>query len=155
MKRKIFAIILIISLGINAGVFASFAYHRMREKRYCEQGPSWRHSYIRRHLNLNKKQVGEIETACENMLQKTQPAREQIKIKREELALLLDGDADKQKVKALIRELSELQAELELHIFENAKLISQILTPEQRKIFHDLYENRLCGARMMGMKTAK
>ncbi|MFB0509409.1 MAG: Spy/CpxP family protein refolding chaperone [bacterium] len=157
MKTKIVIIILVISLGINVGFVASYVYQQLTVKRFEERDiakRSWRRGGLRRKLNLGENQLKAIEAMQEKASLKMQAVRETLKIKREDLTgLLKKPQLDKSRLQTLIKEIANLQAEIELVLSENIWQVKEVLTPEQQQQFFKLFNGRLKSRKMLGFPS--
>jgi len=116
---------------------------RFEERR--EFGPGWRHGPLRSRLNLDENQIEAIETMHEKIRSKMLPLRQALDKKRMELIHLLRAESkpDKARLDTLSKEIANLQAEIELCIFENIRQATETLTPEQKQQFFELLQRRL------------
>ena len=154
MKTKVINIILIISLGINIGLLASYVYHQLTGKKIEERDifkRGWRRGRLRHKLKLDENQLKKAEAMQETTYIKINPIRDTLKIRREELTnLLKNSQLDKPKLQNLIKEIANLQAEIELIYSEQIWQMKEVLTPEQQQQFFKLFKGRLKGKKMFG-----
>ena len=154
MKSKVITIILIVSLGINIGLLASYVYHKFTGKKSEERDISkrgWRRGKLRHKLKLDENQLKKVEVMQEATYLKINPIRDTLKIRREELAnLLKNTQLDKSKLQNLITEIADLQAEIELIYSEQIWQMKEVLTSEQQQQFFKLFKGKLRGKNMFG-----
>jgi Spy/CpxP family protein refolding chaperone len=155
MKSKVITIILIISLGINIGLLASYVYQQLTGKRIEERDVTkrgWRRGRLRHKLKLDEDQLKKAEAMQETTYLKINPIRDTLKIRREELAnLLKNSQLDKSKLQNLIKEIANLQAEIEFIYSEQIWQMKKVLSPEQQQQFFKLFNGRLRGKKMFGL----
>ncbi len=152
MKSKVITVILIISLGINIGLLASYVYQQITGKKIEERGVSkrgWRRGRLRHKLKLDENQLKKAEAMQETTYLKINPIRDTLKIRREELTnLLKNSQLDKSKLQNLIKEIANLQAEIELIYSEQIWQMKEVLTSEQQQQFFKLFKGKLRGKKM-------
>ncbi|MDD5258763.1 MAG: Spy/CpxP family protein refolding chaperone [bacterium] len=138
MKNKVLTVILVLSLGLNLGVVATFSRHWLIRRDF-KKGPgenNWFKKKIKKELNLTNTQVEFMEQDRKNINQEIKSAREELKRKRAELFALLDTDpVDSVKVDKLIDAISSLQAKIEKTIVGHLVTMKKNLTPEQQRKF--------------------
>lgn len=138
MKKKITIIVLILSLGLNLGVFATFGRHWLKRREF-RKGPeesSWLKRKMRKELNLTNSQVALMEQSRKNIGQEIKPIKEELKRKRVELFTLLEANpVDSAKVDKLIDAISLLQARIEKTVVNHIATMKKNLTPEQQQKF--------------------
>ncbi|MDD5492987.1 MAG: periplasmic heavy metal sensor [bacterium] len=138
MKNKILAIILILSLGLNLGVLATFSRHWLN-KRDFRKGPgenNWHKRKIQKELNLTAAQVDFMEQDRKNIDQEIKSIRKELRKKRVELFTMLDTDpVDSVKADKLIDAISSLQAKIEKIVVSHLVTMKKNLTPEQQQKF--------------------
>lgn len=153
MKTKIiiFILLLIISVGINVGLVATLIRQRPIPKRFEERDikHGWRRGGLRHRLNLNENQLKVIEALHESTFVKLNVIRESLELKRAELLdILKESQPDKAKIPTYIKEIANLQAQIELGLTDNILAMKKILTPEQQRQFFELFKRRLGGRGM-------
>jgi Spy/CpxP family protein refolding chaperone len=148
MKTKILVVFLIISLGINIGVFFTVGYHWWREKASKEESRvkcGWHQSPLRQNLNLTSEQISILEKYREEMESQVQPLREELKLKRLGLFnLVKDETSNDKKTDSLLNDIARLQSEIEKKVIQHSIKVKEILGPEQQKKFYDFFEQGLC-----------
>jgi len=157
MKSKVIILLLIISLGINIGLIVRLALRRPMVKRFEERDirHGWRQGGLRHRLNLNENQLKAIEAMHETTFVKMDVIRETLELKREELInIIKESQPDKAKIQTLIKEIANMQAEIELGFTENILMMKKVLTPEQQQQFFDVFKKRL-GDRAMTRDHSK
>jgi Spy/CpxP family protein refolding chaperone len=115
----------------------------------------WRQGGLRHRLNLNENQLKAIEAMHETTFVKMDVIRETLELKREELInIIKESQPDKAKIQTLIKEIANMQAEIELGFTENILMMKKVLTPEQQQQFFDVFKKRL-GDRAMTRDHSK
>jgi Spy/CpxP family protein refolding chaperone len=146
MKSKVILILLIISLGINIGLIVRLAGRRPMLRRFAERDirQGWRRDGLRHRLNLNEDQLKAIETMHETTFTKINAVRETLELKRAALLnVLKETQPDSTQLQALIKEVANLQAQIELGFTENLLAMKKVLTPDQQQQFFELFQRRL------------
>jgi len=146
MKSKVIILLLIISLGINIGLIIRLALQRPMVKRFEERDirHGWRRGGLGHRLNLNENQLKAIETMHESTYVKMNVIRETLELKRAELTnILKEAQPDTARIQPLIKEIANLQAQIELGLTENILMMKKELTPEQQQQFFELFKRRL------------
>lgn len=146
MKSKIIIILLIISLGINIGLIVRLAWQRPMPSRIGERDlrHGWRQGGLRHRLDLNENQLKAIEAIHDSTLVKMKVIRDTLELKRAELTnILKEAQPDTARIQPLIKEIANLQAQIELGFAENLLAMKKVLTPEQQQQFFELFKRRL------------
>jgi len=157
MKSKVIILLLIISLGINIGLIVRLTLQRPMVKRFEERDirHGWRQGGLRHRLDLNENQLKAIEAMHETTFVKMDVIRETLELKREELInIIKESQPDKAKIQTLIKEIANMQAQIELGFTENILMMKKVLTPEQQQQFFDVFKRRL-GDRAMTRDHSK
>lgn len=146
MKSKVIILLLIISLGINIGLIIRLALQRPMVKRFEERDirHGWRRGGLGHRLNLNENQLKAIEAMHESTYVKMNVIRETLELKRAELTnILKEAQPNTARIQPLIKEIANLQAQIELGLTENILMMKKELTPEQQQQFFELFKRRL------------
>lgn len=138
MKSKVLTIILILSLGLNLGILATFSHHWLN-KRDFKKGPGENNRLKRKmqkELNLTDAQVDFMEQDRQNIDQEIKSIRKELRKKRIELFTMLDAEpVDSAKADKLIDTISSLQAKIEKTVVGHLVTMKKNLTPEQQQKF--------------------
>ncbi len=148
MKTKVIILLLIISLGINIGLIVRLAGQKPKPRRIQARDikKGWRHEGLRRRLNLDENQLKAIEAIQATTFEKIDIIRETLELKRAELLnILKEPQPDKVKIQTLVKEIANLQTEIELGLTENILMMKKVLTLEQQQQFFELLKRRLSG----------
>lgn len=140
MKTKIMAAVLVLSLGFNLAVIATFGHHWLESREFGKphKPGAWHVKKMQKRLNLTDEQSRFMETNMEDLQKTIDPVRAELEGKRKELFTLLDGDTvDPVKVDKIIGDISLLQMKIEKTVVENSIVVRQHLTPEQRAKFKE------------------
>lgn len=136
MKTRIMIILLILSLGLNLGVFATFGRHWLLKKEFGRghREDRWLRDRMQKELKLTDKQMEFIERNRGEIHKETKLIREGLQKKREELFDLVAADTvDEVKINTLINDLALLQTKMEKTIIGHLLNMKKNLTPEQQK----------------------
>jgi uncharacterized membrane protein len=149
LRNRWLLIALIVSVGINIGLLTRVIPRWFWPAHYQvvpvpeRIGPG--HPY---RLGLSEEQRGRMVALREELEREITPLREALERKRRELFTLLQAPMlKKEEVERLAREISRLQADIDLKVLQNTLPVRDILSPEQRRLFFSLYEERLCPQR--------
>ena len=146
MKSKVIILLLIISLGINIGLIVRLAWQRPMLRRFEERDirQGWRREGLKHRLDLNENQLKAIEAMHETTLVKMDVIRDTLESKRAELInILKEAQPDTARIQPLIKEIANLQAQIELGFTKNLLAMKKVLTPEQQQQFFELFKRRL------------
>ncbi len=167
MKVKVLVIALIISLGINVGTIVRIVHNGQYSRRFGERepflppGPSQpppehilQHSPLRYELELTEEQINAMATIHKGTQSRIIPTSQELRVKRRELmGLLKESEPDEVRLDTLFKEVANLQTEIERCIFEDIRQMKEILTPEQKQQFFELFQERLFGKKMHGFPS--
>ncbi|MCX6557434.1 MAG: hypothetical protein NTW95_08420 [Candidatus Aminicenantes bacterium] len=117
MKKRIWIVLLVVSLGINIG----FLLHWFWPKNVSGYSPGkgqaqfgWHAGPMRRGLGLDSNQARLMENERRQVLAQAQPLQEQLRLKRRELFLLLKSKAvTGAELDIALNEISRLQTAIE------------------------------------------
>ena len=149
MRSKWLALILILSLAINAGVLASMGYHyyvnaSTPSSAPCPMSPGDSHLY--QSLGLSKVQLSKMEPLAQKFHARLAELGVLMEEKKETLTDLLQKDSDPASIEALRKEMAaiqdDIQKEVIVHIMESKK----ILDPNQQQRFFDLMRQSMLRA---------
>jgi Spy/CpxP family protein refolding chaperone len=146
MKSKVIILLLVVSLGINIGLILWLTLPRPSPRRIeaYDIRHGWRKGKLRYRLNLLESQVKAIEAIQETTFGKIWAIRETLTVKRQELInILRESQPDNFKLQQLVKEIADLQTEIELGLAENILALKKVLTPEQQEQFFELFQKRL------------
>jgi Spy/CpxP family protein refolding chaperone len=138
MRQKILVIALVVSVALNVGALAMFAYRRATMPKPPE--PPDR---LAEKLNLTQEQRDAMREQREKSLREMEPLRREMDRKRSDvLALLEEPEVDVARRDQLFADIAELQMRMELQAFEHMHQTMDTLHPEQRERFIKLLEER-------------
>ena len=148
MKNKWLYIILILSLGLNLGIFLRVGYHLLNKaasgNRLCGEY-KWHTSPLSRKLNLNEEQTKTIQSYQKEMEIDSLAIRNGLSQKRQALmALIKSGTLDEKIVDTRVNDISSLQGQLEKKVIQHLIKIHKVLTPEQLAKFNNCFEQGFC-----------
>jgi Spy/CpxP family protein refolding chaperone len=139
VAKKLLIIALIVSVGVNLGVLSIFLFHLWN-------GHEMEHPMhkIMEQMKLTPEQKELMKEERERFEQKTEPIKDELAGKRSEVFdLLKETEVNTDQRDRLFSETAQLQAELEMMVFEHLGQVKQILTPEQQEIFFQHLEMEL------------
>ncbi|MBI4722124.1 MAG: Spy/CpxP family protein refolding chaperone [Candidatus Stahlbacteria bacterium] len=165
MKVKVLAIALIISLGINVGTIVRVVHNGQYSIRFGEKEPFLppgpfqpppehilQHSHLRYKLELTEEQINAMVSIHKETRSKIIPISHELSVKRSQLMdLLKESEPDEVRLDTLFKEVANLQIEIERYVFEDIRQMKEILTPEQKQQFFELFQERLFGKGMHGV----
>ncbi len=138
MKQKILIIALVVSVALNVGALATFAYRSVTRPE-APQAPC----SLAQELDLTDEQRDKMRARREKKFEEMEPLRRELHAKRGDvLALLKEAEVDVARRDRLFAEIADLQMRLELLTFENMRETGDMLRPEQRERFVELVEER-------------
>jgi Spy/CpxP family protein refolding chaperone len=138
MRQKILIIALVVSVALNVGALAMFAYRRATMPKPLE--PPGR---LAEELGLTDEQRETMREQRKKSFKEMEPLRREMNRKRSEvLALLEKPEVDVARRDRLFAEIAELQMRMELLAFENMRETRDTLRPGQRERFLELVEER-------------
>ncbi len=149
MKRDWLLYLVIFSLALNLGTIGTFAYLRYQDQRVAAVGPPPPPLPMRelwRHLNLEEEQRQALRSLLPEHRQRVRAWRAKLAQKRQELFTLIKEGAAEAAIPAKIREISQLQGNLEEEVVRFLLEVQKHLKPEQKTAFLALMERRLLPA---------
>jgi hypothetical protein len=149
MKERFKNILLILSVTINLGILGFLAY-------------SWATSYFLSRGErvmpseeirpLKGFQAEEVVRARGILMESLREKRHEIQAKREELIkLLMQPFPDRQAINTKMREINQLQGNIQEATVKQMLFETQKMPPEQRSLYFNTIRNRMCRRGMMGM----
>ncbi len=138
MKQKILIIALVVSVALNVGALATFAYRRAtRPEPLRPPRP------LARTLDLTAEQREAMRAQREKAFEEMEPLRKKLHAKRGEvLELLREPEVDAARRDKLFAEIADLQMQMELLTFNSMRETRELLRPEQRERFTGFVEER-------------
>jgi len=155
MKKKLLFIVLILSLGLNLGVFLRVASHLFNKRndagRNCMEY-QWHRSSLKKDLNLNEEQTKKIQDYQKQMETQSATIKNSLNQERKELlALIKNGNLSESLIDKHLSEISNYQGQLEKKVIQHIINIKTVLTPEQLRKFNYSFEQGLCPKSMKEM----
>ena len=149
MKEKLIVFTLIFSLTINVAALLTMGYFWGREQttvpdRFTgRQPPS-----LTSGLSLDTRQRGKMRGLRRAFLQETAPVQDALLMKRGELANHLAAESpDRPAINRTLREINELQLQIQIAVIDNLLREKAFLKPGQQKQYGALICNELCQGR--------
>ncbi|MGA2091290.1 MAG: periplasmic heavy metal sensor [Endomicrobiales bacterium] len=144
MKKKSIIVLMILSLGFNAGVVVTVCHNWLRHRAFVRspQMEGERHKkYMQKMLQLSDAQAQTMHNDWETMQKAITPVKQELEAKRAALFTLIDsGTADTATIDRAVGEIVPLQMQLEKTIIEHSLAFSRTLTPQQRIRFKSLFQ---------------
>jgi len=148
MKRRLLIFGLTLSVAINVGVLGSAGYRWLKiscEERPHQEGEHSPMSFLGKELSLSQSQAREMESLRKALEPKMEEIREELRDKRVQLVnLLMEAEADLEKINIQLKEIESLQTELQKLVIDHLLQEKKILSPEQQKKFFSIISKRLC-----------
>jgi Spy/CpxP family protein refolding chaperone len=146
MKEKLIIVIMIFSLTINVAALVTMGYFWGRDytsrKESLEGGEP---PALTAGLSLDKRQRGKMRGLRRAFLQETTPIQDTLMIKRGELANHLNAiDPDRTAINQILREINELQLQIQLAVTDNLLKEKASLDPLQQEQYGTRICNELC-----------
>ncbi len=133
MRTKVLIVALIVSVGLNL-VALGIGIHSIWFGKGFRPVP--REPRIEQRLHLTREQRDTMKTMRQAMALEIEPLRRALDVRRLEiLELVRQPEVDTIKRNKLFSEISDLQTQLELKLFQNVISVRNILTPDQQKLF--------------------
>jgi periplasmic protein CpxP/Spy len=95
-----------------------------------------------KELNLSPDQIQRLQQVRKNSQGKTKERRQALRTAKQELTLLLQGNASSDQIRQKRQQVQSLQQQVADSNFENTLAIREILTPEQRVKLQQLLQQR-------------
>lgn len=153
MKEKLMMVALIFSLTVNAAVLLTMGY-------FWGRNQSGRHSSenavprpMSAELSLDREQRERMRALREAFMVETAPVRENLRVKRTELATLLSAEEPERfAAEQKLREINDLQLQMQIAVIDQLFKEKQFLSPEQRERYADFISRNLCRDFLTGRK---
>jgi len=139
MKSKLMVIVLVISLAINIGIVSVVVHKHFARRGFLGGGPAF---FARRApgpmfskmLDLTKEQKDKIGIFQEETHKYTSPLMKNLQEKRKKLfEMVKSGKVDQKKKQELLKEISELQVQIESVTVDSIVKMRGAMTEEQLK----------------------
>jgi len=149
MRSKWLTLILILSLAVNAGVFASIGYYyyvsaSTPSTAPCPMLPGDTHPY--QSLGLSKSQLTKIDPMAQKFHARITELGAAMEQKREALVTLLQKNGDPVQIENLRREMAGIQDEIQKEVITHITELKKILDPDQQRRFFDLMRQSMTHA---------
>lgn len=152
MKRRIWIVLLLVSLGVNIGFLLHWFWPKNAAGHSLpgDRSPSgWHASSMRRGLGLTPEQVRLMENERRQAMAQARPMQDELRLKRRALFLLLkDKRLAGTELDAAVSEIARVQAAIEkIFILHSAK-VKGFFTPQQLQRYEGFFERGLCPGMM-------
>lgn len=152
MKKRIWIVLLVISLGINIGFLLHRFWPKIVHGRSAWNDKSqagWHAGSMRHGLGLNAEQAELMEKERRQVLVQAQPLQDELRLKRRELFLLLKNKAvTDAELDLVLSEISRLQAAIEKMFIRHSLKVKGFFTPDQLQKYDGFFEQGLCPGMM-------
>jgi Spy/CpxP family protein refolding chaperone len=139
-SRILLVILLVASLGVNAGLIINF----LRVPRPAA-GSGWNCPMMQDRFKLAPAQAEELERLRLAMKAKTGVIMKELAVKREALLDLHRQErVDTVRTDSLLMAIALLQYDLEKAVFKHMQEVKGALTPAQREVFYRLLAEEIC-----------
>jgi Spy/CpxP family protein refolding chaperone len=149
MKEKLIMVILVFSLTVNAAALITIGYFWGKNNTGKEAGPP----PFGTELSLDQDQRDRMRELRKSFINETAPVRDDLMIKRAELAqLLASAGPERASLEQKIREINELQLKMQIAVMDQLFKEKAFLSPEQQARYADFVSHRLCQDFLPGRK---
>lgn len=149
MKEKLITLILVFSLTVNAAALITIGYFWGRNYTGGEAGPP----PFGAGLSLDQGQRDRMRELRKSFMDETAPVRDDLMRKRAALAQLLSSEVpDRALLERNLREINELQMEMQIAVMDQLFKEKAFLSPEQQARYADFVSHRLCQDFLPGRK---
>ena len=148
MKRGIWAVVLLVSVGVNAGFLLHWFWPKTNVARpvpspHAQAG--WHASSMRRCLGLNARQVQLMDNERLQVMAQAKPLQEELRLKRRQLFLLLKKKTVAEaELDSVLGELSRLQTAIEKMFILHSLHVKEFFNERQRQTYDGFFEQGLC-----------
>jgi Spy/CpxP family protein refolding chaperone len=150
MKSKWLAIVLFLSLAINAGVLATMGYHYYRNASLTPSAPcplSPGDSHLYQSLGLSNLQLSKMEPLAQKFHGRLAELGAVMEEKRVTLIDLLQKDSDPVSIENLRKEMAATQDEIQKVVIAHIMESKKILDSKQQERFFDLMRQSMTRAK--------
>ena len=148
MKKRIWIILLVVSLGINLGFLLHWLWPKIVQGKTAGAASApfgWHASPMRHGLGLSGKQARQMEAERRQVLAQARPLQDELRRKRRELFVLLKSktvtDAE---LDIILSEISRLQTAIEKLFILHSLKVKGFFTPAQLQKYEGFFEQGLC-----------
>ena len=150
MKSKWLAVILVLSLAINAGVLATMGYHyyisaSTKPLVPCPLSPGDSHLY--QSLGLSNLQLSKMDPLAQKFHGRLAELGAVMEKKKELLVDLLQKDSHPVSIESLRKEMAGIQDEIQKEVITHITELKKILDPDQQQRFFDLMRQSMARAK--------
>ncbi len=149
MKEKLIIFILIFSLTINLAALITMGYF-WGENYTSKKGLSTADgsSPLISGLSLDTRQQGKMRRLRQSFQEETSPMRNSLITKREELVTLLNSETlDRSAIQQKLKEINEVQYQIQEAVIDNLLEEKTYLNPRQQKRYGEFICSELCQGR--------
>ena len=146
MKEKLIIVIMIFSLTINVAALLTLGYFWGRDYTSGKDGfERGKPPVLTAGLSLDKRQRGKMRGLRRAFLQETTPIQDTLMMKRGELASQLNAeDPDRAAINQILREINDLQLQIQFAVTDNLLKEKAFLDPVQQKQYGARICDELC-----------
>ena len=151
MKKRLFILVLVISLGINIGFLLRCFWPQcpLAKKSVAAALSGWHTSSLRHDLGLSAEQAQLMEAERRNVMAQAQPLQDLLRQKRRELfALLKNKTVPAVELDLILNEIARLQAGIEKIYIMHTLKVKGYFSPQQLQKYDGFFEQGLCPGMM-------
>lgn len=153
MKDKLIMVILIFSLTVNAAALITMGYLWGRDYSSKQEVKDAGPPPFGTELSLNQGQRERMRNLRKAFMVETAPVRENLMLKRAELAQLLSSEVpERSSMEQKLREINELQLTMQIAVIDQLFKEKGFLSPQQQERYADFISHRLCQDFLPGRK---
>lgn len=153
MKDKLIMVILIFSLTVNAAALITMGYLWGRDYSSKQEVKDAGPYPFGTELSLNQGQRDRMRNLRKTFRVETAPVRENLMLKRAELAHLLSSEVpERSSMEQKLREINELQLKMQIAVIDQLFKEKDFLSPQQQERYADFISHRLCQDFLPGRK---
>jgi len=145
VKNRLWIALLLVSLGVNAGVLLHWAWPRIHGEAKDGMASGWHAGPMKRHLGLSSEQARRMEGEHRQVLAQAKPLQDALGQKRRELLVLLQRrEVREADLDVTLNEIARLQAAIEKVFVLHSLKVRSVFSPEQLRKFEGCLERGLC-----------
>jgi Spy/CpxP family protein refolding chaperone len=153
MKEKLMMVALIFSLTVNAAAFITTGYFWGRNYTSREAVKDAGPPPFGTEISLDQGQRDRMRELRKSFMNETAPVRDDLMIKRVELARLLSSEGpDRASLEQKLGEINDLQLRMQIGVIDQLFREKAFLSPEQQARYVDFISHRLCQDFLPGRK---
>lgn len=148
MKSRLWIVLLVISVGINAGFLVHWLWagHVLGKTTGGDYFvPGWHASPMRHGLGLSGRQAQQMEAERRQVLAQARPLQDELRRKRRDLFVLLKNKAvSDAELDPILGEIARLQTGIEKMFILHSLKVRSYFSPQQMRKFENYLQRELC-----------